>query len=1004
MARRNALNMISIENTSLKEYIHLLAKRVKDPPFVPEYDEFLLKVWTFFSLRVEAESFYKDNKHCALSPTGALPVSWHLVKKVFFRDQEPPEQMITLIAKTYYNDVYAILQNMRKVLNRVRQKVAIGRVQQVDSHCLRWLTRQPGRSAAEKGGSRQEILGIVRVENYNTLENRVLKDFLFRCLALSTMYLRQYDKQDCHGHVNIKAVVRFKNLCVSGLSSSEFENVADIREFPQPNYVLQQDRLYSKIWRAYSDIMKQEDVAEKLWGQKQDVDDLYDNCVRGIPLHCSPRAKFNTPLWMNVLDGKKEIFENPIWKNELLEYDIAEPNPAEANVLCDEVAIIDLTFPWDGRDELFYPSRHRNARPFIQNKHQPSLESGTRVSVSEIIRNRDATRLADYLRQVYGLFKKKRWVILVPDDWDAQWQENVLRARPLALSRDRVFLLWRSVAVALGQKAFGSFSVGDDLVIGDGYDGALYNATCIRYMKEEATGRILPQRSSVRLHGGERVSGERRFRLNCSCRDQSALFEVGDKHASRIIVGKLNRSNIAVSEQRACYVSGDEVMYEGVRLFLKNESQGLTSYFDELDGLSVIVTNAAEEVLVDSLVDYNEKSPGGVKVTKTLKDECWMLPESKEINLCLYEGNPGRHDNLKKYVAKFDEKTVERLPITFVADMMPGQGLATITVKADFLQRPVELDLTTMVDSDLTVAKIEEQLERHFPPIMPLVEASRELWLLVVPNVRECIKKRIALPNIIFTKGRDKYANIPLPSGISPIEKLRRENVFGNDPARRYPIASQKAEFEKLVTWLVSSFNSGGSVGPLAWMYQYDNDEVEFIREKFFRRYVMYHDVLRAEEISFCCNNMPDNDIRISKLLEEALKRVTWGNYSKNDLRLIYNLLQFHYSSIEPVDTDVCEKAMLALMKIYNQSDFPRYMDKGQTELAGYLLKSMLFLLHKRRYDAKFFLKSKDWVPDGDLNLDLETSTSARERNEMTRRIFCDYVRGCGSLKNFPTN
>jgi hypothetical protein len=279
---------------------------VKDPPCIDSYDEFLIKVWDFFSLRVAAEQYYKEHKYVAFSPHGALPISWEDLRDIW-KSSGPPEQPITLIAKRNYNDVNSLIRNLRKVLNRVRQKVAIARVQQVDAHCLRWLTRQPGRSAAEKGGSRQEILGVVRVENYNTLENRVLKDFVQRCIALATMYLRRYDVAPYHDHVNVRAVVRFKNLCIGGLSVPELENVSDIREFPQPNYVLQQDRLYSKIWSSYCDILRQEDVAEKLWNKRDEIDDLYDRCSSGIPIHCSATAKYCTPLWVNPLMVVKKL-------------------------------------------------------------------------------------------------------------------------------------------------------------------------------------------------------------------------------------------------------------------------------------------------------------------------------------------------------------------------------------------------------------------------------------------------------------------------------------------------------------------------------------------------------------------------------------------------------------------------------------------------------------------------------------------------------------------------
>ena len=121
------------DDISLREYLHLLAKRVKDPPCIDSYDEFLIKVWDFFSLRVAAERYYDAHRHVAYSRHGALPISWEDLRKTW-QTVGPPEQPITLIAKRNYNDVNSLVSNLRKVLNRVRQKVAIARVQQVDAH------------------------------------------------------------------------------------------------------------------------------------------------------------------------------------------------------------------------------------------------------------------------------------------------------------------------------------------------------------------------------------------------------------------------------------------------------------------------------------------------------------------------------------------------------------------------------------------------------------------------------------------------------------------------------------------------------------------------------------------------------------------------------------------------------------------------------------------------------------------------------------------------------
>ena len=55
------------EDISLREYLHLLERRIKDPPCLDRYDEFLIKVWEFFALRATAEDNYSRNLHLAYS-------------------------------------------------------------------------------------------------------------------------------------------------------------------------------------------------------------------------------------------------------------------------------------------------------------------------------------------------------------------------------------------------------------------------------------------------------------------------------------------------------------------------------------------------------------------------------------------------------------------------------------------------------------------------------------------------------------------------------------------------------------------------------------------------------------------------------------------------------------------------------------------------------------------------------------------------------------------------
>jgi len=185
MAGRDALIMSNRHTEELREYL-----RRHHAQAIPEFDDFLKQVDTLYRLRLNAEERFKTRKHIAQSRRGALPLDWVKINAIVNPETDaPPETLITRISRECLTDTEDILGNLRKVLIRERETMSLGMVQQVDAHCLRWLCRQPGHDAIEKAGAKQRILAIVRRENFNTLENRVFKDFLMRCSQETAQYL-----------------------------------------------------------------------------------------------------------------------------------------------------------------------------------------------------------------------------------------------------------------------------------------------------------------------------------------------------------------------------------------------------------------------------------------------------------------------------------------------------------------------------------------------------------------------------------------------------------------------------------------------------------------------------------------------------------------------------------------------------------------------------------------------------------------------------------------------
>lgn len=1008
------------DDLTLRDYLRLQSRQTRNEVCIEEYDSFLVQVWDFFALRASAERYFDEHRHVAYSRSGALPVTWETLRRTW-RTGGPPEQPITVIANRHASDIAEILGHMRKVLRRETQKVPLGRVQQVDAHCLRWLVRQPGRTAIEKGGARQEILGVVRTVSCDTLENRVLKDFLRRCVSLATLYLRRYAR-DYPDHAHVKSVSRFRNVCRGGLARDEFASVRELRDFPQPNFVLLQDRLYSKIWTSYCEILQQEDVAERLWARRREVNDLYSRCEGGMDVQCNRRARYCTPLWINRMDGNREILECPIWENEIAESEVCDPPPPGTRM-----RTIDFTNPWGGRRELVYPSNHRNARPFLQNPNRPSLEPGDVIPTETICEQDDSQRWSDYLRALHGVIGGERWIMLSPDHWDARKLEVVARALPPRMPRPNVFFLWRSVAAALGLMESGCpFRVGDSLVVRDGYSSSRFNEIEIRFREDEDSGEVVPQRAAARLHDmDDPKCADPRFCLRRSHDDSRKSMAVRGVDWKWACVG--NALPLPREFPDDSLKTASCIFEDGVVRYERLSECGQVSYFDEREALSLIVQTRSEEVFFKSLVEHEECSPGGKVYRGDSVDGGFLPSRAKKLAIYLLEGEARDDAKLKSLETNLDEPPSQDSEIFLTATLTPGQGLAHIDVSSAVLTPPLQLDLTEMQESDATKAKIERELKRHFPPVMPLVEACDEMWPAVSASVRDFMRDRFIPPNDLFAKAQPYWGAVD-PTGKSsyrrfgterhfdenahsPIDKLKRENVFGNAPTHRYPVASVKsADWRRLFERLAEGYRAMPKrfLRLIAWSYQFDEPCFEFMREAFHSRYVKEKGCLGPMEVTFCSNNFDKADGRVSSLMQEVLTRIGNGKYLLDELRLAYNLMQFYPSSLSNVDSAVCDRAMFHLMSDF-RSEYTsswvkggRWQGRDATKAVGYYLKCMLFLLHRRRTDASFFRQPEDWSPQGVLNWELPDSTQTLRLHESTRKAFIQYVRGHGTIEGIP--
>lgn len=164
-------------------------------------------------------------------------------------------------------DLKRILEELnrqpRRILRRTHQQVPLSRVQELDRRSMTWLVRQPGISLAERGGDRQSILAVAREENFDTLENRVLRAYCELASFVSTEYLaRNYSKLKSRRALLVDS---FGRRCKRFARDLDDRGVRLAEPGVVPNFVLQQNPRYHSIWSAWNELLNRDLIKDDLW-------------------------------------------------------------------------------------------------------------------------------------------------------------------------------------------------------------------------------------------------------------------------------------------------------------------------------------------------------------------------------------------------------------------------------------------------------------------------------------------------------------------------------------------------------------------------------------------------------------------------------------------------------------------------------------------------------------------------------------------------------------------
>ena len=113
-----------------------------------------------------------------------------LIRQYCDNDEKISRSRILAIAEKASEPLSRIASKLRKSLINTRKLLPVERINAMDGKCLEYLLRLEGDTLREKAQkNKMRFLGLAKEETYNLLENRVLKDFLERCITKSTQYI-----------------------------------------------------------------------------------------------------------------------------------------------------------------------------------------------------------------------------------------------------------------------------------------------------------------------------------------------------------------------------------------------------------------------------------------------------------------------------------------------------------------------------------------------------------------------------------------------------------------------------------------------------------------------------------------------------------------------------------------------------------------------------------------------------------------------------------------------
>lgn len=711
-------------------------------------------------------------------------------------------------------------------------------------------------------------------------------------------------------------------------------------------------------------------------------------------------------------------------------------------------------------DVLIWPdvSKSRNQPPYIQEQKQPIIRDLLGKDGTFSFEN--CSFLADFWQMEHQDVKKieaffsslrhssyafdvqaDRNVILIPDNFDANLQEKILRT--CSLPRESTSLLWRSVATCLGNMSLlkqlpdkcSAIKVID-------YQLRYCDESVLNLIREDNL--IVPQRRAYKKgkfyprhdkYDGQDVFLPRNDFYRHTYYGTTKDCVVWDDHQ-----GQFTKKHFVKERKIRLFieVGGSKIKVhryspsDGAAIFVARKASGKATYYDECTGLYIVVQDLEkEEIYAKELIAPNSKCPGGEEICGTPNTDCFIDKGTDNVRFRLADAQ-GNDVPLKVLDYTFMTGAMKtREPLKLHPSMIPGQGIARVRVTGEKqLREAVELDLLEMQESkpSETVNSLRGSIKHSYPVAIPAVAADAKLWQKALFDVNRYMKDRIYRNSKMFSYCR--YAN---PQSTDVQERLNRINVFGYEENRQLPVYAGSFDFEKLFDCMAKDYSLCIKRGDTDGVYSvlsmisrtYQGNHPAFKRVK--------HDVLKqidicsrtdnasiSRHIMTACAYLLRNAEELNAFFQSYIRKleniirnedkqvslIPWWQFTQQGKRshiplykgsfdwdrALAELLMANKDMLEGICTDDCNRCVKNLLTI-----LPSYHYQDKPNLTCGVLKVFLFLLMRRKYD-KSFLEEGSILRENIEDVLRMTKQSHKPRVRDLSDIVLKYVQGKGTL------